>query len=231
MGNLTHASSVPTGVKHEAAQYLIQNPARAPDTEGCQIWKKSSGRLISLPNDLEVTILWFVRSQVPQSMTGFFSAVTWTGSAGFLVPASVLAVVVLLAARRRFEALLMAASMVTAPLAVYGLKSALGRPRPDLWDAPWYWGSSFPSGHTLSTTAFAVASVLCASRIWPQRRGWVMAAAVVAVLWTIGVALSRLVIGAHWPTDVLASLGLGLAIPLFFNVLFDLYQGNRLGKK
>ena len=187
--------------------------------------------MISPPNALEVAILWLLHSHVPQSLTGFFNAVTLTGSAGFLVPASVLAVIALLATRQRVEALLMAASMVTAPLVVYGIKYAFERPRPDLWDAPWYWGSSFPSGHTLSTTAFAFASVLCVSRIWPQRSGWVTAVAVIAILWTIGVALSRLVIGAHWPTDVLVSLGLGVAIPLFFNLLFDLHQGRRLQKK
>jgi undecaprenyl-diphosphatase len=165
-----------------------------------------------------------VHSHVPPAYNGFFNAITFTGSAEFLVSASTVAVIALLAARRKVEALLMAASMVTAPLAIYALKSAFERTRPALWDAPWYWGSSFPSGHTLSTTAFAVASVLCIARIWPLQRGPVMLATVIAVLWTLGVALSRLVIGVHWPTDVLASLGLGVVIPLFFAVMFDLYQ-------
>ncbi len=161
------------------------------------------------------------------SFNGFFNAVTLTGSAGFLVPASVCTVTALLAAKRKFEALLMAASMITAPMAVYALKSTFERTRPALWDVPLYWGSSFPSGHTLSTTAFALALVLCIARIWPQRRGPVMLVIVIAVLWTLGVALSRLVIGVHWPTDVLASLGLGVVIPHFFAFMFDLHQRGR----
>ena len=180
--------------------------------------------LETTPETLDATVLWLVHSHVPQSLNGFFNIVTLSGSARFLVPASVLAVTVLLVGRRRFEALLMAASMVTAPLVVYALKSAFGRTRPALWDAQWYWGSSFPSGHTLSTTAFALASVLCIARIWPQRRGLAMLATVIAVLWTLGVALSRLVIGAHWPTDVLASLVLGVVIPIFFSYMVDLHQ-------
>ena len=172
-----------------------------------------------------------MHSHVPQSLEGFFNVVTLSGSARFVVPCSVLATVVLLVARRRFEALLMAASMVTAPLVSYALKSVFERARPALWEAPWYWGSSFPSGHTLSTTAFAFAAVLCAARIWPQRRGLVMLLAGLAVLWTASVALSRLVIGVHWPTDVLASMGLGALIPLFFNRMFDLHQRHQTGKK
>ncbi len=125
----------------------------------------------------------------------------------------------------------MAASMVTAPLASYALKSAFDRARPTLWEAPWYWGSSFPSGHTLSTTAFAFVAVLCAARIWPHRRGLVVLLASLAILWVALVALSRLVIGVHWPTDVLASLVLGSFIPLFFNRMLDLHQHHPTGKK
>ena len=179
----------------------------------------------------EATILWFVHNHVPQSLEGFFRIVTLSGSARFLVPVSVLVVIALLVARRGFEALLMAASMVTAPLFVYALKSAFERARPALWGAPWYWGSSFPSGHTLSTAAFAFAAMLCAARIWPQRRGLVVLGTGFAILWTCAVALSRLVIGVHWPTDVLASIALGVAIPVFFSKLFDLHQCKWAGKK
>ena len=179
----------------------------------------------------EAALLWFVHNHVPQSLEGFFRSVTLSGSARFLVPVSVLVVIALLVARRGFEALLMAASMVTAPLVVYALKSAFERARPALWEAPLYWGSSFPSGHTLSTAAFAFAAMLCAARIWPQRRGLVVLGTGFAILWTCAVALSRLVIGVHWPTDVLASIALGVAIPVFFSKLFDLHQCKWAGKK
>ena len=125
----------------------------------------------------------------------------------------------------------MAATMVTAPLVSYLLKSLVERTRPALWEAHWYWGSSFPSGHTLSTTAFAYAAVLCAARIWPQRRGPVTLLAGLAILWTASVALSRMVIGVHWPTDVLTSIGLGVVIPLFFKRTFDLHQRHQPEKK
>lgn len=180
----------------------------------------------------EATILWLVHNHVPQSLGGFFNIVTLSGSARFLVPVCVLTVMALLVARRRVEALLMAASMLTAPLAVYALKSAFGRLRPAFWEASsYYWGSSFPSGHTLGAAAFACAAVLCAARIWPQRRGLLVLGTGFAILWIGAVALSRLVLGVHWPTDVLAAIALGVAIPVFFSTLFDLHQRKRAENK
>ena len=168
---------------------------------------------------VDEAILWFVRDHVPSAMQGFFAAVTLGGSARFLMPLAAVATVALFVARRRFEALLLGASTITATLVVWGMKAIVGRARPALWEAQWYWGSSFPSGHTLSTAAFSTAGALCVARIWPRAGSWAMA---LAVLWTGGVALSRLVLGVHWPSDVLAAMCLGSFIPLLFSLANDL---------
>ena len=167
---------------------------------------------------VDEAILWFVRDHVPSVLTGFFGVVTLSGSARFLVPVTTAAVMALLIARRRFEALLLGSSLITATLVVYALKAIVGRTRPELWETQWYWGSSFPSGHTLSTAAFSTAAALCLARRWP-RSG--TAAMLVATLWTGLVAISRLVLGVHWPSDVLAAVCLGVFIPLSISVAFD----------
>ncbi len=168
---------------------------------------------------VDEAILWFIRDHVPAALNGFFAVVTFSGSARFLVPVAVMAAVALLVARRRFEALLVGASVITATLVVWGMKAIVGRARPALWEAQWYWGSSFPSGHTLSTAAFATAAAVCVARIWPRAGALAMA---LAVLWTGLVAVSRLVLGVHWPSDVLAAICLGAFIPLLISVANDL---------
>ena len=172
---------------------------------------------------VDEAILWFIRDHVPSALNGFFALVTLSGSAKLLVPIAGLATIALLVARRRFEAVLMGASVVTATLIVWGMKAIVGRARPALWDAQWYWGSSFPSGHTLSTAAFATAAALCVARIRPQAGRPAM---VLAVLWTSLVAVSRLVLGVHWPSDVLAALCIGTFIPLLISVVRDFAQRN-----
>ena len=168
---------------------------------------------------VDVAILWFVRDHVPAALTGFFSAVTVSGSAVVLVPLAVFTVSGLFVARRRFEALLVGTSAITATLLVWSMKAIVGRARPALWATQTYWGSSFPSGHTLSTAAFATAAALCVARIWPRAASLAMA---LAVLWTALVAVSRLVLGVHWPSDVLAAMCLGAFIPLLISVARDL---------
>ncbi len=65
--------------------------------------------------------------------------------------------------------------------------------------------NSLPSGHAI--TAFLVVGVLLAAG--PSLRLRPLVQAVIATL-GIGVALSRIAVGAHWPSDVLAGAGLGL---------------------
>jgi undecaprenyl-diphosphatase len=167
---------------------------------------------------IDEAILLFIHSHLPGMLTRFFEVVTYTGSAKTLFPLTIAATIALLGARRRFEALLLAASVISSATVVYVVKMLAGRARPALWETEWYWGSSFPSGHTLVVAAFATAAVLCVSRIWPRAREFALS---VAVLWISLVALSRLVLGVHWPTDVLAAACIGAFLPLAISVVLE----------
>ena len=167
---------------------------------------------------VDTAVLVFIRAHMPAALTGVFEAITVTGSAHVLVPLIVTATLALLIARRRFEAALLAASTICGAAVVYVVKTVVGRERPDLWPAQWYWGSSFPSGHTLVVAAFAAAGALSLARIWPATRAWAVA---VALVWVVLVGLSRLVLGVHWPTDVLAAACIGATLPLGLSLAFD----------
>lgn len=167
---------------------------------------------------IDETILKFVRGHVPGTWTGFFVAVTFTGSSTVLFPLTTAATIALLCAKRRVEALLLAASVISGATLVYLIKTTVGRARPALWESAWYWGSSFPSGHTLVTAAFATAAALCANRIWPAARPFAFS---IALSWIVLVGASRLVLGVHWPTDVLAAICIGIFLPLLMSVAVE----------
>ena len=164
---------------------------------------------------IDKAILLFIHRHAAGTLTGFFEAVTLTGSSRVLFPLASVATIALLFARRRLEALLLAASVISAAAVVYVVKTLVGRARPALWETEAYWGSSFRSGHTLVVAAFATAAALCASRIRPAARKLALS---IAILWISLVAVSRLVLGVHWPTDVLAAACIGAFLPLAMSV-------------
>ena len=91
------------------------------------------------------------------------------------------------------------------------LKLGFGRPRPDLVpDAPQVFTASFPSGHaTLSAVTYlTIGALLTHLDTRPATRRFFVAA---AVLLTVVVGLSRIALGLHWPTDVLAGWCIGSA--------------------
>ena len=171
---------------------------------------------------LDQTILVFVHRHVPRMLTGLFEAITATGSLSALLPLTLVVTFSLLYAGHRPEALFFAASVSAGAATTYVVKAAAGRARPDLWDTTWYWGSSFPSGHTLATAAFATAAVVCVDRIRPAASRLAFA---IAVSWVLLVGLSRLLIGVHWPTDVLAAACIGAFLPLAMSMAFTLRGG------
>lgn len=168
---------------------------------------------------IDRAILLYIHAHVPVMLTGFFETVTLTGSSWFLVTLVALVTGALLWSRHRSEALLVAASTSSGAAVVYLVKTLVGRARPALWDTEWYWGSSFPSGHTLVVAAFATACVLCVSRIRPASRNFTLA---LAAAWITLVAISRLVLGVHWPTDVLVAACIGAFLPLAMSVVLAL---------
>ena len=141
-------------------------------------------------------------------MLQFFRAVSWLGNGTFWY-ALMLAMLLLEADR----AMLPVMHMVLAGLActfVYKLlKRGTLRPRPFQRHRQIAAGAlpldqfSFPSGHTLHAVAFT----LVASAYYPGL-------AAIAVPFTLFVAASRVVLGLHYPSDVLAGAALGALIAL-----------------
>lgn len=169
--------------------------------------------------EIDKAMLLLIHKHAPAPMVALFDVVTETGSSKVLFPLTTLGAAALLVARRRRDALLLGGSVASAAALVYLVKTLVGRARPALWESEWFWGSSFPSGHTLVTAAFSTSAALCISRIWPAAGP---ASFAIAILWIVLVAASRLVLGVHWPTDVLAAACIGAFLPLAFSFALDM---------
>jgi undecaprenyl-diphosphatase len=89
------------------------------------------------------------------------------------------------------------------------LKEGYARPRPDLVPHGSYvYTASFPSGHSMMSAVTYLTLGTLLARIQPRRRlkAYLIG---VAMLLTFLVGVSRVYLGVHWPTDVLAGWSLG----------------------
>jgi undecaprenyl-diphosphatase len=155
---------------------------------------------------------WFAWAR-PETATWASEAardMTALGSGTALTLAALVAAALAAAAGRGRIALALPASFLLASGANLLLKGLSERARPSLVEDPTpTFTHSFPSGHAFLTTAVAVSLALVFGRCAAPavRRAALVAAAVLAGL----VGLSRVALGVHWPSDVVAGWCLGLA--------------------
>jgi len=120
----------------------------------------------------------------------------------------------LLLARMRAEALLVITSVLGGTVLSTVLKMGYDRPRPDLVAMSHQFTASFPSGHAmLSAVTFLTLGALLA-RLAPTRPLRIFSISM-ALMLTLLIGLSRIYMGVHYPSDVLAGWCLGAAWALF----------------
>ena len=128
---------------------------------------------------------------------------------------------VLLARRHHRAAGYVVAVMATTALATTLVKATLARTRPE-WQSSidLLSSKSFPSGHASSVAAFAGVLLVLA---WVFVRRSSMrrtAAAVLVVAWLV-VCVDRVLLGRHYPSDVIAGSLLGAGVTLLFLLVID----------
>ncbi len=145
---------------------------------------------------------WLLQSATDLSALGGFTLQWLLGGASLLF---------LLQIGRRAEAAWLGASIVGASVFNAGLKSVLHRPRPELVPhLAMVSNASFPSGHAMISAAiyFTVAAMLAETQ--PKRSARIVLMAFSSLL-VLLIGCSRIYLGVHWPSDVLAGWCLGSA--------------------
>ncbi|WP_216839298.1 phosphatase PAP2 family protein [Caulobacter sp. S45] len=143
---------------------------------------------------------WLLQSAIDLSALGGFTLQWLLGAACLLF---------MLQIRQRAEAAWLAASILGASILNASLKSLLHRPRPELVPhLAAVSNASFPSGHAMISAAIylTIGAMLAETQRRRSTRIFLMSFAGLLVLL---IGISRIYLGVHWPSDVLAGWCLG----------------------
>lgn len=154
---------------------------------------------------------WFVAERTPW-LTGVAQVLSALGSEVAIGLLAVATLAWLLWRGRLRYAAVFGGGMVAAAALTVGVKHVLHRHRPpsSLMLGPVDNGFSFPSGHTLSTTVFVGLVAGLVLTIVPGRLART-GVVVVGVVLALAVGVSRVYLGYHWLTDVVAGWVLAVA--------------------
>lgn len=145
-------------------------------------------------------LMYWIHAQSSQSLTTVMMLVTYIGG-GISVAAMTVGLTAWLVHRHRYEqAWFVVLGLAGAGLLNVWLKLLFERARPDFWQHLVYETSySFPSGHAMGSSALAFVCIVLA---WHTRWRWWVVWSSAAFMVLVGV--SRLYLGVHYPSDVLA---------------------------
>lgn len=160
---------------------------------------------------LDTSIQTVVRGDLPALATAFFSNITLLFNTSIVVGWVLVLVVFLVAKKKKHSALFLAGNLATSGLVIVVLKNIFQRPRPAIQHLVEEHGFSFPSGHSLAATlvcgSLIILAGLAVKNVTARRTIQFLLGLLVVII-----LISRVYVGVHYPSDVLAGLFLGLGI-------------------
>ncbi len=145
----------------------------------------------------------------PPALEEFMRDMSGLGGVGVLSLITLASVVFLCVLRQLHSAVFLTVCVALGLLISTGFKMAVARPRPDLVPHGSFVNTaSFPSGHSMMSAVVYLTLAVMLARTH-EKLGVRMFLLTLAILLTLGVGVSRVYLGVHWPTDVLAGWALG----------------------
>jgi undecaprenyl-diphosphatase len=168
-------------------------------------WAVANGRTTTL--DQYGLLFWRGSDLAPRGPVKLLESVRDVTALGGVLLRNVFAVaavIALLFLRLRREAMLLALTVALAWVVNSGLKNLVGRPRPQivphLMEAG---GNSFPSGHSFNSAVVYISIALAFAAI-SHRNSVRTTLIAMSLLVSMIIAWSRVWLGVHWPSDVIA---------------------------
>lgn len=174
---------------------------------------------------LDFYLLSFLHSHATAPLDRTMLFFTLIGSGTCVVPFNILVLLILTGRRRWSDTYFWGLATGGAALLNVGAKHTFERVRPDLWQsiAP-ETTFSFPSAHAMQSMALVAALSVLA---WPTRWRWPVL--IVGNCFVLLVGLSRIYLGVHYPSDVLAGWAASLAWVFGLSIAFHGHPTNDAG--
>ncbi len=148
----------------------------------------------------DAPLLQFAHALARAGWDTFFVGISALGYLYGVMPVDVVVLVVLALRRKLREGLFAGFAIIGSALLNLGVKQLFARERPSLWESIAPESTfSFPSGHAMGSMTLACVLGLLA---WHTRWRWPVL--VVTSIFVLLVGLSRIYLGVHYPSDILA---------------------------
>ena len=152
-----------------------------------------------------------IRGDLPETLTLLFRIITHLIDIPVIITWVLIVALIFYRKQWKMESYLMLGNLALAGILIVTFKNIYQRPRPEILHLVEEKGFSFPSGHSLAVTIMVgTLIVIFSQRI--MNSTWRKVVQIGLGIYLVSVLVSRIYLGVHYPSDVLASLCLGLGI-------------------
>jgi membrane-associated phospholipid phosphatase len=170
-------------------------------------------------------LLWLHQFANP-TLDNVMVTITQLGNPIVVIPVAIITLGILGWSRQKSAALMFAIACLGGAILNTGLKLIFTKPRPELWSRLIVETSySYPSGHALGSMVLYGMIAYLLSQQYPKFSSIIYVAAAGLILM---ISFSRLYLGVHWPTDIIAGLGIGF---LWLMVCITMLKLQNLGER
>lgn len=152
-----------------------------------------------------------IRGDLPETLTLLFRAITHLIDIPVIISWVLIVAFIFYRKQWKMESYLMLGNLALAGILIVTFKNIYQRPRPEILHLVEEKGFSFPSGHSLAVTIMVgTLIVILSQRI--KNTTWRKVVQILLSLYLVSVLVSRVYLGVHYPSDVIASLCVGLGV-------------------